>query len=116
MNKYTGAKNFSFNPGYYVFNSPITASPVIYGDSLFISGHDGYLYALNDQKLESPGSIFLYYVFAIIIVLLIALYLVIRFIKNNKKKAKKNKLVNKNKVSDDKIEAEVIDKENQEKL
>jgi outer membrane protein assembly factor BamB len=68
LNKFTGECNFSFNPGYFFFNSPISASPVIYGDSLFISGHDGYLYSLNDQKNEAPASIFLYYAIVIIIV------------------------------------------------
>ncbi len=41
LNIYTGKELFTYNPGTMLFNSPITSSPVIYGNGLFFTGHDG---------------------------------------------------------------------------
>lgn len=81
LNKYTGLEEFSYNPGTILFNSPITSSPVINGNSLFVAGNDGYLYSLNIDKHEVPTSVFLYYSLAILIAVLIVVIVVIRKIK-----------------------------------
>ena len=72
-----------------LFNSPITSSPVIYGNSLFFAGHDGYVYALNIYKHEVPASIFLYYVLAIIVIIIVAIVVVSQVRKKHRKKGKK---------------------------
>ena len=81
LNKFTGLEEFNYNPGTILFNSPITSSPVINGNSLFVAGNDGYLYSLNIDKHEVPASVFLYYSLAILIVVLIVAIVVIRKIK-----------------------------------
>lgn len=81
LNKYTGLEKFSYNPGTFLFNSPITSSPVINGNSLFVSGNDGYLYSLNIDKQEVPASVFLYYSLAILIILFVVVIVVIRKVK-----------------------------------
>ena len=81
LNKFTGLEEFNYNPGTILFNSPITSSPVINGNSLFVAGNDGYLYSLNIDKHEVPASVFLYYSLAILIAVLIVAIIVIRKIK-----------------------------------
>ena len=78
LNKYTGLEEFSYNPGTILFNSPITSSPVINGNSLFISGNDGYLYSLNIDKNEVPASVFLYYSLTILLIILVIVIVVIK--------------------------------------
>lgn len=90
LNKYTGQQEFSYNPGALLFNSEITSSPVIYGNSAFFAGHDGYVYSLNIDKYETPASVFLYYSLVVLIVILFVLILIVRKVKNTRKD-KKNK-------------------------
>ena len=59
-----------------LFNSAITSSPVINGNSLFFGDAAGYLYSLNIEKYEVPGSVQLYYSLAVLIVLIIVLAVV----------------------------------------
>ena len=47
LNKYTGEEEFTYNPGTILFNSEITSSPVINGNSLFFADHSGHVYSLN---------------------------------------------------------------------
>lgn len=81
LNKYTGAEILSYNPGTMLFNSPITASPVIYGHSLLFSSQDGYVYSLNLEKHETPASIFLYITIILIIIVLVIVAIVIKKVK-----------------------------------
>ena len=76
LNKYTGQQEFNYNPGTMLFNSAITSSPVINGNSLFFGDEAGYLYSLNIEKYEVPGSVQLYYSLAVLIVLIIVLAVV----------------------------------------
>ena len=76
LNKYTGLEEFKYNPGTVLFNSAITSSPVINGNSLFFGDEAGYLYSLNIEKYEVPGSVQLYYSLAVLIVLIIVLAVV----------------------------------------
>ena len=77
LNKYTGQQEFNYNPGTMLFNSAITSSPVINGNSLFFADEAGYLYSLNIEKYEVPGSVQLYYSLAVLIVLIIVLAVVV---------------------------------------
>ncbi len=53
LNKYTGEEEFTYNPGTILFNSEITSSPVINGNSLFFADHSGHVYSLNmDKKMK----------------------------------------------------------------
>ena len=56
LNKYTGLEEFTYNPGTILFNSAITSSPVINGNSLFFGDDSGHVYSLNIEKYEVPGS------------------------------------------------------------
>ena len=76
LNKYTGLEEFKYTPGTVLFNSAITSSPVINGNSLFFGDEAGYLYSLNIEKYEVPGSVQLYYSLAVLIVLIIVLAVV----------------------------------------
>ena len=78
LNKFTGLEEFSYNPGTILFNSPLTSSPVINGNSLFEAGHDGYLYALNIDKHETPASVFLYYALALLLLIFVICIVVIK--------------------------------------
>lgn len=84
LNKYTGIEEFSYNPGTILFNSAITSSPVINGNSLFFGDDAGYLYSLNIDKHEVPGSNQMYYSIAILIIVIILAIVVIRKLKNKK--------------------------------
>ncbi len=84
LNKYTGAEEFTYNPGTVLFNSAITSSPVINGNSLFFGDDSGYLYSLNINKYEVPGSTQMYYSIAVLIIVLIVLAVVIRKVKGRK--------------------------------
>ncbi|MGL4670223.1 MAG: PQQ-binding-like beta-propeller repeat protein [Methanobacteriaceae archaeon] len=81
LNKFTGNTELQYNPGTLLFNSPITASPIIYGDSIFIAGNDGYLYSIKGENKETPTSIFVYYVIAILVALIVAIIGIRTFIK-----------------------------------
>ncbi len=56
LNKYTGDEEFTYNPGTILFNSAITSSPVINGNSLFFGDDSGNIYSINIDKHEVPGS------------------------------------------------------------
>ena len=80
LNKYTGQEEFTYNPGTILFNSPITSSPVINGNSLFFGDDAGYLYSLNIEKHEVPDSIQMYYSIAVLIVaIVLAVVVLIKF-------------------------------------
>lgn len=70
LNKYTGIPDFTYNPGTILFNSPISSSPVIYGDNVLFADESGYLYSFNIEKNEAPTPIFFYYSFAVLIIVL----------------------------------------------
>nr|WP_294998423.1 PQQ-binding-like beta-propeller repeat protein [uncultured Methanobrevibacter sp.] len=84
LNKYTGLQEFNYNPGTILFNSAITSSPVINGNSLFFGDESGYLYSLNIEKYEVPGSVQLYYSIAVLIVLLIVVAVVVIKVRGRK--------------------------------
>ena len=84
LNKYTGIEEFSYNPGTLLFNSPITSSPVIYGNSLFFSDASGQMYSLNIDKYEVPGSIQLFLSLAVLIILIVVVVAAARFIKGRR--------------------------------
>lgn len=81
LNKYTGAVESKFNPGCIIFNSKITASPIIYGDTLIVADHSGYMHSVDLNKKENPISDFIYYDAIIIIILIIVIIIVFKFIK-----------------------------------
>jgi len=84
LNKYNSNIEWTFDPGYYLFNAPFSASPVAYGNMTYIGGNDGYLYALNINKQNSATSIFQYYDAAIAILVIVGL-IALRRIRNNRK-------------------------------
>lgn len=84
LNKYTGAEEFTYNPGTILFNSAITSSPVINGNSLFFADTGGYLYSLNINKYEVPASIPLYYSLIVLIIVVIVAIVVVKKIKGRK--------------------------------
>ena len=84
MNKYTGQKEFTYNPGTVLFNSAITSSPVIYGNSLVFGDDSGNLYSLNIEKNEVPGSFQMYCALAVLIIVLIVLFVAVRKIRGKK--------------------------------
>lgn len=84
LNKYTGAEEFTYNPGTILFNSAITSSPVINGNSLFFADTGGYLYSLNINKYEVPASIQLYYSLIVLIIVVIVAMVVVKKIKGRK--------------------------------
>jgi outer membrane protein assembly factor BamB len=72
LNKYSGKEDWSYAPGYYLFNSAFS-TPIVYGDSIFVGAADGSMYALNYDKKSGPTSVYLYYVSAIVIVIIVGL-------------------------------------------
>lgn len=84
LNKYTGEEEFTYNPGTILFNSAITSSPVINGNSLFFGDDSGHVYSLNINKYEVPGSTQMYYSIAVLIIVLIIAAVVIRKVKGRK--------------------------------
>ena len=89
LNKHTGEVKFKFNPGCYLFNSKITASPVIYGDSLFIADTAGYLHSIDLNKEETPVTNFLYYDIIVLIVVIIIIGIIIKVAKKSSKSQSK---------------------------
>ena len=81
LNKFTGKEEFTYNPGTILFNSPITSSAVINGNSLFFGDESGTLYSLNIEKYEVPASMGLYYSLIVLIAMIIVAVFVIRFLK-----------------------------------
>ena len=86
LNKYTGAEEFNYNPGTLLFNSAITSSPVINGNSLFFGDDSGNLYSLNIDKYEVPASPQLYCSLIVLVIVLVLAVFVLRFVKSKKGK------------------------------
>lgn len=84
LNKYTGIEEFTYNPGTVLFNSPITSSPVINGNSLFFGDDAGYLYSLNIDKHEVPGSTQMYYSIAVLLVVIVLAIVVVKKFRGKK--------------------------------
>ena len=84
LNKYTGAEEFTYNPGTVLFNSEITSSPVINGNSLLFGDDSGNLYSLNINKYEVPGSTQMYYSIAVLIIVIIVAIFVVKKVKGRK--------------------------------
>lgn len=84
LNKYTGLEEFTYNPGTVLFNSPITSSPVINGNSLLFGDDSGHVYSLNIDKHEVPGSTQMYYSIAVLIVVIIAAIVLVKKVKGRK--------------------------------
>lgn len=84
LNKYTGAEEFTYNPGTILFNSAITSSPVINGNSLFFGDDSGNVYSLNINKYEVPGSTQMFYSIAVLIIVIIVTIVVVRKVKGRK--------------------------------
>lgn len=84
LNKYTGAEKFTYNPGTVLFNSAITSSCVINGNSLFFGDDSGHVYSLNIEKSEVPGSTQMYYSIAVLIIVIIVAVVLVRMVKNRK--------------------------------
>ena len=84
LNKYTGSEEFTYNPGTMLFNSPITSSPVINGNTLLFGDDSGQVYSLNLEKYEVPGSIQLIYSLVVFIVVIIVAVVVVYKVKGRK--------------------------------
>ena len=84
LNKFTGAEEFTYNPGTILFNSAITSSPVINGNSLFFGDDSGNVYSLNINKYEVPGSTQMFYSIAVLIIVIIVAIVVVRKVKGRK--------------------------------
>lgn len=84
LNKYTGAEEFTYNPGTILFNSAITSSPVINGNSLFFGDDSGHVYSLNIEKYEVPGSTQMYYSIAVLIIVIIVAVVLVGKVKSKK--------------------------------
>ena len=84
LNKFTGAEEFTYNPGTILFNSAITSSPVINGNSLFFGDDSGNVYSLNINKYEVPGSTQMFYSIAVLIIVIIVAIVFVRKVKGRK--------------------------------
>jgi outer membrane protein assembly factor BamB len=69
LNKYSGREEWSYSPGYYLFSSPVSSSPVVYGKTVYFATENGYIYALDSKKKEGPTSVFAYYIIAVVLVI-----------------------------------------------
>lgn len=86
LNKYTGNVELKFNPGCYLFNQKITASPVVYGDNLVVADQSGYVHSIDLNKKETPITKFLYYDIIVVVILIIIIAVVIKVFKTRSKK------------------------------
>ena len=84
LNKYTGLEEFTYNPGTILFNSAITSSPVINGNSLIFADDGGNVYSLDINKYEVPGSMQMYYSIAVLLVIVVLAIVVVKKIKGKK--------------------------------
>lgn len=84
LNKYTGLEEFTYNPGTVLFNSAITSSAVINGNSLFFADHSGQLYSLNVDKYEVPSSLQLFYSIAVLIIVIAVVIVAVKKIRGRK--------------------------------
>ena len=49
LNKFSGKEEWSYMPGYYIFNSPLS-SPIVYGDDILVGDNNGNMYSLDFSK------------------------------------------------------------------
>jgi len=84
LNKYTGLEEFTYNPGTILFNSAITSSPVINGNTLIFADDGGNVYSLNINKYEVPGSMQMYYSIAVLMVIVVLAIVAVKKIKGKK--------------------------------
>ena len=84
LNKYTGSEEFTYNPGTVLFNSAITSSPVINGNSLMFGDDSGNVYSLNIDKHEVPASTQMYLSIAVLIVVIVLAIVIVRKVKGRK--------------------------------
>jgi len=77
--------DWTYEPGYYLFNAPIRSSPASYGNMTYFGSNDGYLYAVNIEKQNSPTSIWAYYVVAIVVIIF-AVIIALRILRNRFRK------------------------------
>ncbi len=68
LNKFSGKEEWSYMPGYYLFNSPLS-SPIVYGDDILVGDNNGNMYSLDFSRKTGAPSMYLYYVAAIVIVI-----------------------------------------------
>ena len=83
LNKFSGKEEWSYMPGYYLFNSPLS-SPIVYGDDIFVGDNNGNMYALDFSRKTGPVSNYLYYMVAIVVVIIGGL-LAVRVLRNRRK-------------------------------
>ena len=67
-----------------LFSSPVKSSPVINGNSLIFGDDSGYVYSLDIEKYQYPGSVQLYYTLAIIAAVIVIVIAVIFKVKGRK--------------------------------
>ena len=84
LNKYTGIEEFTYNPGTILFNSAITSSPVINGNSLIFADDGGNAYSLNINKYEVPLSMQLYYSLGVLIILIVLAIVIVKKVRGRK--------------------------------
>jgi outer membrane protein assembly factor BamB len=84
LNKFSGKEEWSYMPGYYIFNSPLS-SPIVYGDDILAGDNNGNMYSLDFSRKTGPVSNYLYYVAAIVIVIIGGL-IGVRALRNRRKK------------------------------
>ena len=84
LNKFSGKEEWSYMPGYYIFNSPLS-SPIVYGDEILVGDNNGNLFSLDFSRKSGPISSYLYYVAAIVVVIIVGL-IGIRMFRNRRRK------------------------------
>lgn len=84
LNKFSGKEEWSYMPGYYLFNSPLS-SPIAYGNDILVGDNNGDLYSLDFSRKTGPVSNYLYYVAAIVVVIIVGL-IGIRMFRNKRRK------------------------------
>ena len=47
LNKYSGKEEWAYSPGCYLFNSPVSSSPVVYDETVYFAAENGYIYSLK---------------------------------------------------------------------
>ena len=56
-------------PGYYLFNSPLS-SPIVYGDDILAGDANGNMYSMDFSRKTGPVTPYVYYIAAIVIVII----------------------------------------------
>jgi outer membrane protein assembly factor BamB len=84
LNKFSGKEDWSYMPGYYLFNSPLS-SPIVYGDDILVGDNNGNMYSLDFSKKAGPTSVYVYYVAAIAIIIIGGLIL-LRVLRRRRRK------------------------------